>query len=107
MLKTCNQTSKQSEKQREAKKNYFDSISEGSPNTECNYAPLNCPSKLGSGRGTVRKSTGPKRSKMVLAGLDTQTQNAAFFERKGPERKPWPRGKSLNRKNDRNAFFER
>ena len=33
-----------------------------------------------------------------LAGLETQTQNAAFFERKGPKRKPWPRGKSLNRK---------
>ena len=31
-------------------------------------------------------------------GLRTQTQNAAFFERKGPKRKPWPRGKSLNRK---------
>ena len=31
----------------------------------------------------------------------TQTQNAAFFERKGPERKPWPRGKSLNRKKKR------
>ena len=31
-------------------------------------------------------------------GLRTQTQNAAIFERKGPERKPWPRGKSLNRK---------
>ena len=27
-----------------------------------------------------------------LVGLRTQTQNAAFFERKGPERKPWPRG---------------
>ena len=25
-------------------------------------------------------------------------QNAAFFERKGPERKPWPRGKPLNHK---------
>ena len=33
-----------------------------------------------------------------LVGLRTQTQNAAFFERKGPERKPWPLGKSLNRK---------
>ena len=43
-----------------------------------------------------------------LAGLETQTQNATFFERKRPKRKPWPRGKSLNRtKNDRNAFFER
>ena len=28
-------------------------------------------------------------------GLRTQTQNAAFFERKGPERKPWPRAKSF------------
>ena len=28
-----------------------------------------------------------------------QTQNAAFFERKGSKRKPWHRGKSLNRKN--------
>ena len=34
----------------------------------------------------------------TLVGLRTQTQNAAFFERKGPKRKPWPRGKSLNRK---------
>ena len=34
----------------------------------------------------------------ILVGLRTQTQNAAFFERKGPERKPWPRGRSLNRK---------
>ena len=34
----------------------------------------------------------------ILAGLETQTQNAAFLERKGPERKPWPRGKPLNRK---------
>ena len=33
-----------------------------------------------------------------LAGLETQTQNAAFFERKRPKRKPWHRGKSLNRK---------
>ena len=33
-----------------------------------------------------------------LAGLETQTQNAAFFERKWPKRKPWHRGKSLNRK---------
>ena len=31
-------------------------------------------------------------------GLRTQTQNAAFCERKGPKRKPWPRGKSLSRK---------
>ena len=35
---------------------------------------------------------------VILAGLDTQTQNAAFFERKRPKRKPWHRGKSLNRK---------
>ena len=28
----------------------------------------------------------------------TQTQNAAFFERKGPERKPWPGGMPLKRK---------
>ena len=33
--------------------------------------------------------------KIVLVGLRTQTQNAAFFESKGPERKPWPRGKPL------------
>ena len=33
-----------------------------------------------------------------LVGLRTQTQNAAFFERKGPECKPWPRGKPLKRK---------
>ena len=33
-----------------------------------------------------------------LAGLETQTQNAAFFERKRPKRKPWHRGKSLNRR---------
>ena len=35
---------------------------------------------------------------LILVGLRTQTQNAAFFERKGPKCKPWPRGKSLNRK---------
>ena len=35
---------------------------------------------------------------VYLVGLRTQTQNAASFERKGPKRKPWPRGKSLNRK---------
>ena len=34
----------------------------------------------------------------TLVGFRMQTQNAAFFERKGPERKPWLRGKSLNRK---------
>ena len=33
-----------------------------------------------------------------LVGLETQMQNAAFFERKRPKRKPWHRGKSLNRK---------
>ena len=38
-------------------------------------------------------------------GLRTQTQNAAFFERKGPERKPWPRGKSLNRKKRSQCVF--
>ena len=38
------------------------------------------------------------RSLSPLAGLETQTQNAAFFERKRPKRKPWPRGKSLNHK---------
>ena len=41
-----------------------------------------------------------------LAGLETQTQSAAFFERKWPKRKLWHREKSLNRKkNDRNAVF--
>ena len=39
-----------------------------------------------------------RRAQMTLAGLETQTQNAAFFERKRPKRKPWHRGKSLNRK---------
>ena len=33
-----------------------------------------------------------------LVGLETQTQNAAFFERKRPKRKLWHRGKPLNRK---------
>ena len=33
-----------------------------------------------------------------LVGLRMQMQNAAFFERKGPERKPWPRGEPLKRK---------
>ena len=45
-----------------------------------------------------------------LVGLRTQTQNAAFFERKGPERKPCamaPREVFKSQKNDRNAFFER
>ena len=50
----------------------------------------------------------PFAGTLPLAGLETQTQNAAFFERKRPKRKPWPRGKSLNRaNNDRNAFLER
>ena len=40
-----------------------------------------------------------------LVGLKTQTQNAAFFERKGPERKPWPRGKSFNRKKRSQCVF--
>ena len=40
-----------------------------------------------------------------LVGLATQTQNAAFFERKGPESKPWPRGKPLNRKKESQRFF--
>ena len=40
-----------------------------------------------------------------LVGLRTQTQNAAFFGRKGPERKPWPRGKSLNRKKRSQRVF--
>ena len=35
---------------------------------------------------------------ILLAGLETQTQNAAFFERKWPKCKPWHRGRSLNRK---------
>ena len=40
-------------------------------------------------------------------GVTTQTQNATFFERKGPECKPWPRGKPQNRKKNRNASVER
>ena len=44
------------------------------------------------------KSLGLSSAVRDLVGLRTQTQNAAFFERKGPERKPWPRGESLNRK---------
>ena len=42
--------------------------------------------------------TARKMSPGTLVGLRTQTQNAAFFERRGPKRKPWPRGKPLNRK---------
>ena len=38
------------------------------------------------------------RSGRGLVGLRTQMQNAEFFERNGPKRKPWPRGNSLNRK---------
>ena len=45
----------------------------------------------------VAKPTGGK-TLLGLAGLETQTQNAAFCERKRPKRKPWHRGKSLNRK---------
>ena len=33
-----------------------------------------------------------------LSGLKNANANAAFFECKGPERNPWPRGKPLNRK---------
>ena len=40
-----------------------------------------------------------------LVGFRTQTQNAAFFERKGPERKPWPRGKPLKRKTESQCVF--
>ena len=40
-----------------------------------------------------------------LVGLATQTQNAAFFERKGPQRKPWPRGKPLNGKKQSQSTF--
>ena len=43
-----------------------------------------CGSPLQSYRGII----------LHLAGLETQTQNAAFFERKRPKRKPWHRGKS-------------
>ena len=32
----------------------------------------------------------------ILVGLTKRTQNAAFFERRGPDRKPWPQGKPLN-----------
>ena len=42
---------------------------------------------------------------LKLSGL--KNANAAFFERKGPERKPWPQEKPLKAKNNRNAFFER
>ena len=50
------------------------------------------------------RNTFPCSKSTDLAGLETQ--NAAFFERKRPKRKPWHRGKSLNRKkNDRNAFL--
>ena len=40
-----------------------------------------------------------------LAGLETQTQNAAFLERKRPKRKPWHRGKCLNRKKRSQCVF--
>ena len=46
-----------------------------------------------------RASPGPLRFTnpyiLNLAGLETQTQNAAFFERKRPKRLSWHRGKSL------------
>ena len=35
------------------------------------------------------------RRTLSLAGLETQTQNAAFLECKRPKRKPWHRGRSL------------
>ena len=41
----------------------------------------------------------------TLVGLRTQMQNATFFERKGPERKSWPRGKPLNRKKRSQCVF--
>ena len=41
----------------------------------------------------------------TLAGLETQTQNAAFFERKRLKRKPWHREKSLNRKKRSQRVF--
>ena len=34
----------------------------------------------------------------VLSGLKNANAKRRVFERKGPERKPWPRGKPLERK---------
>ena len=57
------------------------------------------------GPNALRPPQNPCKS---LAGLEMRTQHAAFFERKRPKRKPWHRGKSLNRKKRyRNALFER
>ena len=46
-----------------------------------------------------------KNKSTTLVGLETQTQNAAFFERKRPKRKPWHRGKSSNRKKRSQCVF--
>ena len=46
----------------------------------------------------MRFPNNKKGAIIFLAGLETQMQSASFFERKRPERKPWPRGRSLNRK---------
>ena len=62
--------------------------------------------------GAPRKSFGGPHlggfsGEMILVGFRTQTHNAALFERKGPERKPWPRGSLSIARSNRNAFFER
>ena len=41
---------------------------------------------------------GRGNGKLSGQALTTQTQNAAFFECKGSERRGWPRGRPLNRK---------
>ena len=38
-------------------------------------------------------------------GLTKPAQDAALFERKGPERKPWPQGKLRNRKKQSHCAF--
>ena len=60
------------------------------------------PYRIGPGRAETDFLATSER---ILAGLETQTQNAAFFERKRPKRKPWHRGKFLSRKKGSQCVF--
>ena len=46
---------------------------------------------LGAPKQTIDVGVEAQTENLSTVDLRTQTQNAAFFERKGPECKPWPR----------------
>ena len=76
------------------------------PGVFCRFLKSKKDEKTWRGPEGFHKNDCHKRS---LSGFrNANAQNAAFFGRKGPERKPWPRGKSLNRKKwSQCVFFER